>query len=68
MCRGYGKTKDFICGHLLRLAAGECSVLTYANGECYLHDDSMDDYWTGDCSPMSYWAHANDSNRRGGRV
>lgn len=59
-CVGYGKVREYMCSKLLEINNGECNTLTYTNGECYLHDNRKEDYWTGDCTGKnSYLAVVN---------
>jgi hypothetical protein len=49
VCDGYGPMKSFMCSRLLALSNGQCDSFTYTGGQCYLHDETVGDYWEGDC-------------------
>jgi hypothetical protein len=49
VCNGYGQMKSFMCSRLLALTNGQCDSFTYSSGNCYLHDETIDDFWEGDC-------------------
>jgi hypothetical protein len=46
-----GPMKEITCTQLLKLTShsNSCNVMTFTNGECYLHDSALEDYWEGDC-------------------
>jgi hypothetical protein len=49
VCGSYGSMKSFMCSRLLALTNGQCDSFTYTSGNCYLHDETIADYWEGDC-------------------
>lgn len=49
VCGGYGPMKSFMCSRLLALTNGQCDSFTYTSGNCYLHDETISDFWEGDC-------------------
>jgi len=53
VCDGYGKMKSFMCSRLLALTNGQCDSFTYTSGNCYLHDETIGDFWEGDCDSSS---------------
>mmetsp|Transcript_19826 Transcript_19826/g.28513 ORF Transcript_19826/g.28513 Transcript_19826/m.28513 type:complete len:201 (-) Transcript_19826:150-752(-) len=62
-CRGYGLMKDYMCTQLLKLSRYSCDSMTYSSGECYLHDETMSDFWDGDCNnELDYWAYPGDDS------
>jgi hypothetical protein len=53
ICRGMGKLREYDCIQIMKLTQEQkdkgCNLMTYTNGECYLHDTKQTDYWEGDC-------------------